>query len=60
MKRFPERGAPMKFRIAMDSAGELTDDLKNREEYVIVPLTLQIGGEETVDDGTLSQGVLVK
>ena len=50
----------MKFRIAMDSAGELTDDLKNREEYVIVPLTLQIGGEEIVDDGTLSQGVLVK
>lgn len=50
----------MKYRIAMDSAGELTDDLKNREEFVIVPLTLRIGDEEICDDGTLSQIELVK
>ncbi|HAE44181.1 MAG TPA: DegV family protein [Lachnospiraceae bacterium] len=50
----------MKFKIAMDSAGELTDDLKGREEYSIVPLTLMIGDEEIIDDGTLSQKILVK
>ncbi len=50
----------MKFRIAMDSAGELNDDFKGKDEYRIVPLTLMIGDEEIIDDGTISQQVLVK
>ncbi|MCR5294824.1 MAG: DegV family protein [Lachnospiraceae bacterium] len=50
----------MKFRIAMDSAGEFTQELRGREEYVLVPLTLSIGGEDIVDDGTVSQKELVR
>ena len=50
----------MKYKIAMDSAGELTADLKGRPEYEIVPLILMIGDEEIVDDGTLDQLEIVK
>ena len=50
----------MKYKIAMDSAGELTADLKGKQEYEIVPLTLMIGGEDIIDDGTLNQLEIVK
>ena len=40
----------MKFRIVMDSAGELTDDLKGKEEYITVPFTIRLGEEEIIDD----------
>ena len=49
----------MKFRIAMDSAGELTEEMKKRPEYILVPLTLIIGNEEIIDDGSLDQTELV-
>ena len=54
------KGESMKYKIAMDSAGELTADLKGRPEYEIVPLILMIGDEEIVDDGTLDQLEIVK
>ena len=45
----------MKFRVAMDSAGELQEAFKGKDEYRIVPLTLMIGDEEIIDDGTIDQ-----
>ncbi|MBR3339865.1 MAG: DegV family protein [Lachnospiraceae bacterium] len=50
----------MKFRVAMDSAGELQEAYKGKDEYRIVPLTLMIGDEEIIDDGTIDQKVLIK
>ena len=50
----------MKFRVAMDSAGELPEAFKGKDEYRIVPLTLMIGDEEIIDDGTINQKVLIK
>jgi DegV family protein with EDD domain len=44
----------MKFRIAMDSCGELSEEMKSREEFASVPLTLMINGEEIIDDGHLT------
>lgn len=49
----------MKFRVAMDSAGELQEAFKGKDEYRIVPLTLMIGDEEIIDDGTIDQKVLI-
>lgn len=45
----------MKFRIAMDSGGELPADLRGNDAFVTIPLTLDIGGESIVDDGHESQ-----
>lgn len=50
----------MKYRVVMDSAGEFTEEQKGREEFVLVPLTLMIGDETIVDDGTLNQIDIVK
>ena len=50
----------MKFRVAMDSAGELSEAFKGKDEYRIVPLTLMIGDEEIIDDGTINQKTLIK
>ena len=50
----------MKFRVAMDSAGELPEAFKGKDEYRIVPLTLMIGDDEIIDDGTINQKVLIK
>ncbi len=50
----------MKFRIALDSGGELPEELKGREEYVSVPLTLIVNGVTIIDDGHMSQKELVR
>ncbi len=50
----------MKYRVVMDSAGEFTEGQKGREEFVLVPLTLMIGNETIIDDGTLDQLEIVK
>lgn len=50
----------MKFRIAMDSGGEMPDEYKNDEAYVSVPLVLEVGGESILDDGHMPQLELVK
>lgn len=49
----------MKFRIVLDSAGELTDEMKRHEEFASVPLTLRISGTEIVDDGHIDQKTLL-
>ncbi len=58
--RPPEKGLVMKFRIALDSGGELTEELAGHEEYVMVPLTLTVNGVHIVDDGQMSQIELVR
>lgn len=50
----------MKYRIVMDSCGEIPEELKGREEFVSIPLTLTIHGEDIVDDGHVSCEELVK
>ncbi len=49
----------MDFKIVIDSGGEIPEDLRGTEQYVSVPLTLEIGGEHIVDDGHVSQRELV-
>ncbi|MDO4805313.1 MAG: DegV family protein [Lachnospiraceae bacterium] len=50
----------MKYRIAMDSAGEFSESMKGMDECRVVPLTLIFGDEEFIDDGTLNPGFLVR
>lgn len=50
----------MKYRIVLDSAGELPEDLKDQPAFASVALTLRIGGEEIVDDGHLDQRALLR
>lgn len=50
----------MKYRIALDSGGELPFELRGLPEYVSVPLTLTVGGVDIVDDGHMSQAELVR
>mgnify|MGYP001625558988 CR=1 FL=1 len=45
----------MEYRIIGDSCLDLTDDLKNRENVAIVPLTLQVDGVNYVDDSSFDQ-----
>ena len=49
----------MKFRVALDSGGELTPELEGREEFVYVPLMLMVNGVHIVDDGHISQKEMV-
>lgn len=50
----------MKYRIITDSCGEIPEDLMGREEFVSVPLTLTVDGEDIVDDGHVTCEELVK
>ena len=50
----------MKYRVALDSGGEIPEFLKDREEFVLIPMTLMINGKEFIDDGSLDQQVLVR
>ena len=49
----------MKYRIALDSGGEIPAERKGCEEFVLVPLTLTINGIHIVDDGHMSQKEIV-
>ncbi len=49
----------MKFRVALDSGGELTEELRGHEEYAMVPLTLTVNGYTFTDDGKMPQKELV-
>ena len=49
----------MKYRIALDSGGELTKEQIGREEFRLVPLTLIVNGVEIIDDGHMPQKELV-
>ena len=50
----------MRYRIVLDSAGELPEDLRGREEFAKVPMTLRIGGREIRDEGRVDQQTLLK
>ena len=50
----------MKYRVALDSGGELTPELEGREEFVYVPLMLMVNGVHIVDDGHISQKEMVE
>lgn len=50
----------MSFKIVADSCTDLTADLKKNEHFVIVPLTLSVGGVDIVDDDTFDQKDFLK
>ncbi len=50
----------MKYRIVMDSCGEMPKDLIGDERFASVPLTIQVNGEELIDDGSITAAELVK
>ena len=45
----------MKYKIAIDSCGELLDSWKGDSHFESIPLTLNVGGEEIIDDETFCQ-----
>lgn len=49
----------MKYRIVVDSCGELPEEWKEDERFVSVPLSLMINGEDILDDGHVPTKELV-
>ncbi len=48
------------YRIVVDSCGELTPEMKaDREHFATVPLTLNVGPEEIIDDENFNQEYLL-
>ena len=45
----------MKYKIVIDSCGELLDRWKTDEKFESIPLTLTVGGEDIVDDESFNQ-----
>ena len=45
----------MKYKIVIDSCGELLDKWKTDEKFESIPLTLTVGGEDIVDDESFNQ-----
>lgn len=45
----------MKYKIVIDSCGELLEEWKHDERFESVPLTLSVGGEQIIDDETFQQ-----
>lgn len=45
----------MSYRIILDSCGELTEEMKSTGNFINVPLTLQVGEVNIVDDETFDQ-----
>lgn len=45
----------MSYRIVLDSCGDLTPELKSDDNYVSVPLELEVGGERFIDDDSFDQ-----
>lgn len=45
----------MRYKIIIDSCGELLDEWKNNEHFESVPLTLTVGTEQIIDDETFDQ-----
>ncbi|MDD3339697.1 MAG: DegV family protein [Lachnospiraceae bacterium] len=50
----------MKYKIVIDSCCELPEELKGREEFESAPLTLNVNGEEIVDDATFDQASFLR
>ena len=45
----------MRYKIVIDSCGELLDEWKNNENFESVPRTLMVGAEQIIDDETFDQ-----
>lgn len=50
----------MSYKIALDSCGELTADMKADPHFVSVPLTIQVGDLHIVDDESFNQAAFLK
>lgn len=50
----------MRYKIAIDSCGELLNEWKDDERIESVPLTLMVGGESIIDDETFDQKDFLK
>lgn len=48
------------YKIIIDSCGEIPQNLKKDGRFVNVPLTLEVNGEEIVDDETFDQASFLK
>lgn len=48
-------GGFMSYKIIVDSCCELTDDIKKRAKFESIPLILQVGDEEIIDDKDFNQ-----
>lgn len=45
----------MSYKIILDSCGELTDEMRDSNNYLNVSLTLQVGETKVIDDNTFNQ-----
>ena len=45
----------MRYKIIIDSCGELLDEWKKDECFESIPLTLMVGAEQIIDDETFNQ-----
>lgn len=50
----------MKYKIVVDSCCDLTEDLKKDKHFEIIPLTLNVGETEVIDDETFDQASYLK
>lgn len=50
----------MKYQILMDSCGDMSEEMQEREEIVSVPLRIRVGKEEMYDDESLDSRELLK
>ena len=50
----------MSYKIIIDSSGELLEEWKNNEHFESVALTLNVGGENIIDDETFDQADFLK
>lgn len=50
----------MTYKIIGDSCLDLTEEMKKDEHFMIVPLTLQVGDYQVVDDETFNQSEFLK
>lgn len=50
----------MSYKIIIDSCGELLDEWKKDEHFESVALTLNVGGENIIDDETFDQADFLK
>ena len=50
----------MKYKIVIDSCGELLDEWKTDKRFESVPLTLMVGAEQIIDDETFDQAQFLK
>ena len=49
----------MRYKIIIDSCGELLDEWKKDECFESIPLTLMVGAEQIIDDETFDQAEFI-